>query len=79
MASSDSKRRYCLSRVRITGVETFEAAEAAGNQNFGTLLDFSLGRSDDRAAMPLPHPRPAPSRRRAQQAIPSTRTPALWS
>ena len=32
-------------------VETFEAAEASGNQNFKTLLDFSLGRSGDRAAM----------------------------
>ena len=32
-------------------VETFEAAEASGNQNFKTLLDFSLGRADDRAAM----------------------------
>ncbi|MBY0572265.1 MAG: hypothetical protein K2P84_01175 [Undibacterium sp.] len=32
-------------------VETFEAAEVAGNQNFKTLLDFSLGRSDDHAAM----------------------------
>ncbi len=25
-------------------VETFEASEATGNQNFRTLLDFSLGR-----------------------------------
>lgn len=32
-------------------VETFEAAEASGNQNFKTLLDFSLGRTDDQAAM----------------------------
>ena len=32
-------------------VETFEAAEAGGNQNFRTLLDFSLGRMDDRQAM----------------------------
>ena len=32
-------------------VETFEAAEASGNQNFRTLLDFSLGRADDKAAM----------------------------
>jgi hypothetical protein len=32
-------------------VETFEAAEAFGNQNYRTLLDFSLGRIDDRAAM----------------------------
>lgn len=32
-------------------VETFEAAEASGNQNFRTLLDFSLGRIDDQAAM----------------------------
>lgn len=30
-------------------VETFEAAEAGGNQNFRALLDFSLGRADDRA------------------------------
>lgn len=32
-------------------VETFEAAEAGGNQNFRTLLDFSLGRIDDLSAM----------------------------
>ena len=32
-------------------VETFEAAEAHGNQNFQALLDFSLGRSDDRSTM----------------------------
>lgn len=32
-------------------VETFEAAEASGNQNFKTLLDFSLGRIDDHHAM----------------------------
>jgi len=32
-------------------VETFEAAEAGGNQNFRTLLDFSLGRIDDNQAM----------------------------
>ena len=32
-------------------VETFEAAEAAGNQNFRTLLDFSLGRIDDLSTM----------------------------
>jgi hypothetical protein len=32
-------------------VETYEAAEAAGNQNFQLLLDFSLGRCDDRTAM----------------------------
>jgi hypothetical protein len=28
-------------------VETFEAAEKTGNQNFKTLLDFSLGRLND--------------------------------
>jgi len=32
-------------------VETFEAAEVGGNQNFRTLLDFSLGRIDDNQAM----------------------------
>ena len=32
-------------------VETFERAEASGNQNFRTLLDFSLGRIDDHAAL----------------------------
>lgn len=32
-------------------VETFEAAEAANNQNYRALLDFSLGRIDDRATM----------------------------
>lgn len=32
-------------------VETFEAAEAGNNQNFRTLLDFALGRTDDRQTM----------------------------
>jgi len=32
-------------------VETFETAEAGGNQNYRTLLDFALGRVDDLAAM----------------------------
>ncbi len=32
-------------------VETFEAAELAGNQNFKTLLDFSLGRADGDSTM----------------------------
>ncbi len=32
-------------------VETFESAEASGNQNFKALLDFSLGRIDDQTAM----------------------------
>ncbi|MBK7954165.1 MAG: hypothetical protein IPK02_09520 [Candidatus Accumulibacter sp.] len=32
-------------------VETFEAAEASGNQNFRALLDFSLGRIDDHTTM----------------------------
>ena len=32
-------------------VETFEASESTGNQNFKTLLDFALGRVDDHAAM----------------------------
>ncbi|MDP2786816.1 MAG: hypothetical protein Q8O79_01895 [Pseudomonadota bacterium] len=32
-------------------VETFESAEVAGNHNYRTLLDFSLGRIDDLAAM----------------------------
>ena len=32
-------------------VETFEAAEATGNQNFKVLLDFSLGRLADEEAM----------------------------
>ncbi len=30
-------------------VENFEAAEATGNQNYRALLDFSLGKADDRA------------------------------
>lgn len=34
-------------------VETFEAAEASGNQNYKTLLDFSLGRINDLTAMHL--------------------------
>lgn len=32
-------------------VETFEAAEISGNQNFRRLLDFSLGRINDLTAM----------------------------
>lgn len=32
-------------------VETFEAAEANGNQNYRLLLDFSLGRLSDLDAM----------------------------
>ncbi len=32
-------------------VETFEAAETAGNQNFRTLFDFSLGRIDYQVAL----------------------------
>lgn len=32
-------------------VETYEAAQNVGNQNFATLLDFSLGRIDDLKAM----------------------------
>jgi hypothetical protein len=32
-------------------VETFEAAENSGNQNFKTLLDFSLGRLGDEQAL----------------------------
>jgi hypothetical protein len=32
-------------------VETFEAAEAGANQNYRTLLDFSLGRINDTDAM----------------------------
>lgn len=32
-------------------VENFKAAAASGNQNFRTLLDFSLGRIDDVLAM----------------------------
>jgi hypothetical protein len=32
-------------------VETFEAAEASGNQNFKTLLDFSLGRIGSNVAL----------------------------
>lgn len=32
-------------------VETFEAAESSSNQNFRTLLDFSLGRIEDHVAL----------------------------
>ena len=32
-------------------VETFEAAEAGGNQNFRVLVDFSLGRTGGAAAL----------------------------
>ncbi len=32
-------------------VETFEAAEGSSNQNFRTLLDFSLGRIADHEAL----------------------------
>lgn len=32
-------------------VDTFEAAESAGNQNYKTLLEFSLGRVNDLTVM----------------------------
>jgi len=32
-------------------VETYEAGEAARNENYATLLAFSLGRRDDQAVM----------------------------
>lgn len=32
-------------------VETFESAEASSNQNYRTLIEFSLGRIDDLAAL----------------------------
>jgi hypothetical protein len=32
-------------------VETFEAGEASGNQNFRALLDFSFGRADEATTM----------------------------
>jgi hypothetical protein len=32
-------------------VETFDAAELAGNQNYATLIAFSLGQIDDSTAM----------------------------
>ena len=32
-------------------VDTFEAAESQGNQNYKTLLEFSLGRINDLTAM----------------------------
>lgn len=32
-------------------VETLEAAQASGNQNFKTLLNFSLGRAGRKTAM----------------------------
>lgn len=32
-------------------VETYEAAQGTGNQNFVTLLDFSLGRINDLTAL----------------------------
>jgi len=34
-------------------VETFEAAESSGNQNFKTLLDFCFGRTDHLTAMKI--------------------------
>src|SRR5438105_769850 len=50
-AKSDTSVNALLNAELRYLVETFEAAEASGNQNFKTLLDFSLGRIDDRAAM----------------------------
>ena len=34
-------------------VDTFEAADDSGNRNYKALLDFSLGRIDDLAAMEM--------------------------
>ena len=50
--------RDLLKRVKVIAAKSdtsinafFEAAERSGNQNFKTLLDFSLGRMDDGQAL----------------------------
>ena len=50
-AKSDTSINVLLNAELRHFVETYEAAEAAENQNFKTLLDFSLGRVDDTNAM----------------------------
>jgi len=68
-------------------VETFESAEASSNQNYRTLIDFSLGRLDDLAAMAalgidsdVHYPRPdhlqPPWRQPQPPALPATEAAA---
>lgn len=50
-AKSDTSVNALFNIVLRHLVETFEAGEVSANQNFTILLDFSLGRRDDRDAM----------------------------
>ena len=50
-AKSDTSLNALFNAELLHLVETYELAEAAGNQNFKSLLDFSLGRCDDHAVM----------------------------
>lgn len=50
-AKSDTSLNALVNAELRYLVETFEAGEMSGNQNFKSLLDFSLGRIDSRAAM----------------------------
>lgn len=49
-AKSDTSINALFNAELLHLVETFEAAEAAGNHNFKTLLDFSFGRMKDHQA-----------------------------
>ena len=46
-AQSDTSVNALFNAELRRFVETYEAAQAVGNQNFATLLGFSLGRIDD--------------------------------
>jgi hypothetical protein len=50
-AKTDTSVNVLLATELRYLVDTFEAAETAGNANFLALLDFSLGRSDDLTLM----------------------------
>lgn len=50
-AKSDTSVDALLNAELRQVVETYEASRSTGNQNFATLLDFSLGRIDDLTAL----------------------------
>ncbi len=50
-AKNDTSVNALLNKQLCYLVENFEAGEASHNGNFATLLAFSLGHLDDRAAM----------------------------
>ncbi len=52
-AKSETSMNAMLNMELRYLVETFECAETTGNQNYRTLLDFSLGYIDDQTAVKI--------------------------